>query len=101
MRKVNKLSETVGGAKEEHIKPLATLHAKSQDMPCSLLENCLTDEFINSLENGDEGMLDDFYDEFGMESTWLDELSKRNPRVQSWQKYRNGLTRKDLSGMIE
>ena len=101
MRKISKLSDTLSEEKAEFVAPLKTLHIKGAGMPCSLLENCLTDEFIMSLENGDDDMLDDFYEEFGMESTWLKDLSEKNPRVQSWQKYRNSLTGKDLSGMIE
>ena len=101
MRKISKLSDTLSEEKAESVAPLETLHVKGADMPCSLLENCLTDEFIMSLENGDDGMLDDFYEEFGMESTWLKDLSEKNPRVQSWSRYRNSLTGKDLSGMIE
>ena len=101
MRKINKLSDVLNETKVEFVESLNTMHAKNMDMPCSLLENCLTDEFIMSLEMGDDCMMDDFYEDFGMKSTWLKDLNAKNPRVQSWQKYRNGLTKKDLSGMIE
>ncbi len=84
-RKAEKLSDLVSDQKETHVKSRAVLHAQPSmfemsdeypEVPAYLLD----DDFIAELES------DDFFDD---------------PRIQRWGAYRNSLTKKDLSDMIE
>ena len=86
INKVEKLSDTVSGEREEWVKvrPLHTspqLSEMSDEYP-NVPSYLFDDALIEDLQSGKEEFFDD-------------------PRIKQWRKYRNSLTKKDLSDMIE
>ena len=77
-RKINKLKDAVSNERVEHIKPLELHKGCFEHCPDSLLED------------------DELFEELEAPEKWFNDK-----RIGKWSDYRNKLTRKDLSEMIE
>jgi len=76
--KVERLADAVSEERVEWIKPLALKHGVFEFCPDFLLED------------------DSLFEELDASEEWFSDK-----RIGKWSEYRNGLTKKDLSEMIE